>query len=174
MDEDRLKHSYGVAIKMKEIGKNMQLNADEIEDLFLLGLNHDIGYEFSENGVNHNKIGGLILKKNGYKFWREVYYHGILTSEYDSLYLRILNQADMQIDKYGNDVGYEKRLEDIAGRYGKDSVVYKRCMEMINTFSRANSKNNESEMEPELLFRQIAFVPATNKSKRYIYNHTSL
>ena len=27
---------------------------------------------------------------------------------YKLMYLDILNQADMQIDKYGNDVGYEK------------------------------------------------------------------
>ena len=32
--------------------------------------------------------------------------------------------ADMQIDKYGNDVGYEKRLEDIKTRYGADSIQY--------------------------------------------------
>ena len=30
----------------------------------------------------------------------------------------------MQIDKYGNDVGYEKRLEDIKNRYGEESKTY--------------------------------------------------
>ena len=134
MDLNRLKHSYAVALKMKDIGKKIGLSESVIEELFVLGLNHDIGYEFCD-GVNHNKIGGEILKKSGYKYWREVYYHGILTSEYDSLFLLILNQADMQIDKYGNDVGYDARLLDIESRYGEDSIVYKRCLELINYVS---------------------------------------
>ena len=37
----------------------------------------------------------------------------------------------MQIDKYGNDVGYDKRLCDIKRRYGEDSIVYKKCFELI-------------------------------------------
>lgn len=37
----------------------------------------------------------------------------------------------MQIDKYGNDVGYEKRLEDIKSRYGETSEVYKKCVKLI-------------------------------------------
>lgn len=134
MDPDRLKHSYAVAKKMMEIGKEKQLNNQEIEELFVLGLNHDIGYEFTINGINHNKIGGEILKNSGYKYWKEVYYHGQLTEEYDSLYLTILNQADMQIDKFGNDAGYEKRLEDIKKRYGNESEVYKSCCALINFY----------------------------------------
>lgn len=48
------------------------------------------------------------------------------------MYLDILNQADMQIDKYGNDVGYEKRLEDIKTRYGEDSNIYKKAETLID------------------------------------------
>lgn len=134
MDQDRLKHSYAVAKKMMEIGKEKNLNKKEIEELFILGLNHDIGYEFTNNGINHNKIGGEILKNSGYKYWKEVYYHGELQEEYNSEYLTILNQADMQIDKHGEDVGYDKRLEDIKKRYGKDSEVYYKCKNLIDFF----------------------------------------
>ena len=38
----------------------------------------------------------------------------------------------MMIDKYGNDVGFDKRLEDIESRYGNDSLVYKRCLELVD------------------------------------------
>lgn len=31
----------------------------------------------------------------------------------------------MQIDKYGNDVGYDKRLQDIKNRYGEESKTYR-------------------------------------------------
>ena len=123
MDEDRLKHSLAVARKMVEIGKEYNLDCNELQDLFVLGLNHDIGYEYGGNS-NHRYIGGEILKGNGYKYWKEVYYHGDVNTEYKSLFLEILNRADMQIDKYGNDVGYDKRLEDIKNRYGKESKTY--------------------------------------------------
>ena len=131
MDFDRLKHSISVARKMVEIGKAYNLNDSELQELFVLGFNHDIGYEFYDNGSNHNVIGGNILKENGYKFWQEVYNHGNPNSKYSSLYLKILNMADMQIDKYGNDVGYEERLEDIKNRYGEKSIVYINAEELI-------------------------------------------
>ena len=52
-------------------------------------------------------FGGEILKRNNYKYWKEIYYHGDVNTEYTSLFLEILNKADMQIDKFGKDVGYE-------------------------------------------------------------------
>ena len=93
-----------------------------MQDLFVLGFNHDIGYEYGNNS-NHEHIGGEILKRSNYKYWKEIYYHGDINSEYTSLFFKILNKADMQIDKYGNDVGYTKRLEDIKNRYGKIRFV---------------------------------------------------
>ena len=62
----------------------------------------------------------------------EIYYHGEVNSEYKSNFLDILNQADMQINKFGNDVGYEKRLEDIKNRYGEDSEIYIKCCKLVN------------------------------------------
>ena len=123
MDDDRLKHSIAVARKMVKIGENYNLDENKLQDLFLLGFNHDIGYEYGDNS-NHAYIGGNILKRNNYEYWKEVYYHGDINTEYTSLFLEILNKADMQIDKYGNDVGYNKRLEDIKNRYGKESKTY--------------------------------------------------
>lgn len=132
MDDDRIKHSLAVARKMKDIAKSMNLTEKEIEDCFIIGYNHDIGYEFTENGIGHNVVGGLILKDNGFKYWKEIYYHGEIAPNYNSLYLKVLNQADMQIDKYGKDVGYKKRLEDIKYRYGENSDVYLKCSKLID------------------------------------------
>ena len=131
MDEDRLKHSIAVGRKMMEIGKKYSLTEQELQDLFLLGFNHDIGYEFVEKGLNHNVVGGNILKRNGFRYWQEVYYHGEPESPYKSFYLNILNDADMQIDKYGNDVGFDGRLEDIKSRYGEDSIIYQKAMKVV-------------------------------------------
>lgn len=77
MDYDRLKHSLAVARKMVEIAKLNKLSDIEIKNCFVIGYNHDIGYQFVEDGVNHNKIAGEILKQTGFKYWKEVYYHGL-------------------------------------------------------------------------------------------------
>lgn len=53
---------------MEEIAKTLGLSEKEINDCFVIGLNHDIGYEFVTNKIEHNKIGGEILKRNKYKY----------------------------------------------------------------------------------------------------------
>ena len=130
MNNDRLKHSYAVANKMVELGKERKLSNEQLKELFVLGYLHDIGYQYGTN-ENHNEIGGNLLKENNYKYWKEVYYHGVPDSEYKSLYLDILNTADMMIDKSGNDIGFDKRLEDIKNRYGKDSIQYINCVKIV-------------------------------------------
>ena len=109
MENNRALHSLAVGKKMYEIGKEYNLSEKELEDLFILGTNHDIGYEYTENGVNHAVVGGEILKRNGYKYWQEVYYHGDIKNEYNSL----------------------KRLLDIKNRHGENSEDYKRCKKVI-------------------------------------------
>lgn len=153
MDEDRLKHSLAVARKMVSIAKAYNMSEDEIEICFLIGFNHDIGYEFTSIPEEHNIVGGYILKNNGFKYWKEVYYHGEVTKEYESIYLDILNQADMQIDKYGNDVGYDKRLEDIKSRYGNNSRVYLKCYELVEKLR--NKYNNLSTNTKKLSYKMI-------------------
>ena len=37
----------------------------------------------------------------------------------------------MQIDKYGNDIGYEKRLQEIKKRYGEKSITYIKAKNLI-------------------------------------------
>lgn len=122
---------------MVEIGKNYNLKYDKLSDLYVLGFNHDIGYEYRNNS-NHAHIGGKILKRNNYKYWKEIYYHGDINSEYTSLFLEILNKADMQIDKYGDDVGYTKRLENIKNRYGENSVTYKNAGILVSKLRSGN------------------------------------
>lgn len=135
MDFDRLKHSLAVANKMIEIGKKYNLNENDLQDLFILGYNHDIGYNLCSNKIEHNIVGGQKLKDNQYKYWKEVYYHGNPYCEYQSLFLKILNMADMQIDKFGNDVGYEKRLEDIKNIYGINSIQFINAVKIVDNFA---------------------------------------
>lgn len=120
IDNDRLKHILGVARVMSENAERLGLNKQE---MFMLGMLHDIGYEFGEIS-EHNKIGGEILKRQNYKYYNEVFYHGILNPPYSSLELDLLNYADLHITKYGDYVTIEQRLEDIGSRWGFDSPYY--------------------------------------------------
>ena len=61
------------------------------------------------------------MKEQGYKYWKEVYYHGIPQDEYDSPMLRLLNYADMITGPAGEYMTIEQRIEDIAKRYGEGS-----------------------------------------------------
>ena len=95
------------------------MSQEDIHDLFTLGLLHDIGYEFLEekNYKTHNIVGGNILKKQGFKYWKEVYYHGVANYKYQSKVLDLLNWADMRVDSSGNIVSLDERLEDISVRH---------------------------------------------------------
>lgn len=121
--EDRIKHSLAVAKKMKSLAiafpKKYKCNPDEA---FVLGWLHDIGYEFSSEQSEHAKKGGLVLKIQNYKYWKEIYYHGISQNEYDSDMLRLLNYVDMLTGPDGAYVTIDERIKNITLRYGENSV----------------------------------------------------
>ena len=126
MDENRLKHSLAVANKMIELN-----NGIDAQNLFPIGYLHDIDYQFTDDKKTHNIIGGEILKEQGFKYWKEIYYHGEPDCEYNSKYLFLLNKADMMIDNKGNDIGFDIRLENIKERYGIESIQYKKAKKLI-------------------------------------------
>lgn len=117
IDDNRYKHIRGVAELMAEIApQGLE------KEMFLLGMLHDIGYLYQPQ--NHNIFGGNLLKEQGYKYWQEVYWHGVPDAEYTSAALDLLNSADMQVNAYGERVSYTERLADIGNRYGTDSSQY--------------------------------------------------
>lgn len=62
IDNNRLNHSLAVSRKMIEIGKEYNLDDNALQDLFVLGFNHDIGYE-NGNNSNHAHIWWRNIKK---------------------------------------------------------------------------------------------------------------
>ena len=127
--ENRWKHILGVARKSKEFALRFKPDDRRFsEDLFLLGMLHDIGYEFMESNAEHAAIGGEILRRNNYKYWQEVAQHGDETVENMSDELFILNCADMSTGPSGEDFTFEQRLEEIASRFGRDAIAYKKCV----------------------------------------------
>ena len=124
ISNERLKHSLEVARLMKKLSEDAGWSGEKCEEMFVLGYLHDIGYEFSEQQCDHASVGGEMLRKQEYKYWREVFYHGKLDADYASDELTMLNRADMSVDSKGQNVGTELRLKDIADRYGEKSRQY--------------------------------------------------
>ena len=119
---DRMKHSLAVARKMKDIVMQNPKEYDcSPDDAFVLGMLHDIGYEFVAEQKEHANKGGLVLKEQGYRYWREVYYHGIPQEEYTSSLLELLNYADLTTGPSGESMTVQQRIDDIIIRYGRES-----------------------------------------------------
>lgn len=148
MTINRLQHSLAVAKKMKKIvalqPEKFECNADEA---YLIGLLHDIGYEFSENQIDHAHNGGLFLKEQGYKYWREIYYHGTVQNEYNSVILIVLNYVDLTTGPNGESLSIEMRINDIVERYGKESIQALEAVELshfvkniLNSYKLSNIK----------------------------------
>lgn len=131
MTNDRLKHSLSVAKKMKEIVKGKkQIYKFSPDEAFILGMLHDIGYEFCITQEEHAHIGGEVLKNQGYKFWKEIYFHGVPQEEYSSAELWLLNYVDMITHPNGEYISIHERIEDIEKRYGKDSLQVEEAREL--------------------------------------------
>ena len=141
IDQDRNKHIFAVARLMRD--KAAEVGLDE-EEMFTLGLLHDIGYEFGGSEEHHVK-GYEMLKKQNYKYATEVLYHGMPTSKYSSDALDLLNFADMHIDKKGNYVEYEDRLRDIKSRRGENSPHYQNSKKVIDELKNRGFLSFEKE-----------------------------
>ena len=114
---NRMAHSLAVGRKMSRIASKLPgiVNATP-DEMFLLGYLHDIGYEISSVQENHASDGGELLRGQGYKYWREVYYHGFMQEEYQSPELVLLNYADMTTGPTGVYLTTDERIADIRER----------------------------------------------------------
>lgn len=123
IDENRIKHSLGVARRCYEIAKKLGFSEAEARNMFLLGYVHDIGYEFGDNR-SHPIIGSEILRNSNYKYDREIAEHSSNVGDRASLELLILQKADMTVDGTGNVCSIEKRLDTIKEKYGDKSKMF--------------------------------------------------
>ncbi len=123
--EYRLKHILGVARKAKEIASKICPDDEKYaQDMFVLGLLHDVGYEFLETGQGHAKLGGEILERSDYKYSQEIINHGYSENTTMTDELFILNCADMTVGVNGKTCSMSERLKDIGVRYGINSQAY--------------------------------------------------
>lgn len=130
--EDRIKHMLSVARKCYSLAKEeYHLSEEGARVYFVMGLLHDIGYEFCEENSKHPEVGYNILKilfDHPYAFIdiiNAIKNHGDPNNiDPESFLNEILNKADLLVDAKGNNVTIEERLSDIGNRYGYDSKNY--------------------------------------------------
>lgn len=134
---ERMAHMHGVAEWMYEHAE--EYGCENKDEMYLLGLIHDIGYIYG-NKEEHEQKGAELLGINTY-YGKFVQAHGLTPREYmncngcfDSEIpneMILLWTADMMVDSKGNVVGFKARLDDIEKRYGIDSESYRICKEIM-------------------------------------------
>lgn len=138
ISESRLKHALQVARTTKFLAKKLLgWSEEKCQEMFLLGYIHDIGYEFSNEQSEHPLVGSELLKEAGYKYWKEVRWHGIPSPPYKSDELLILNMADLLTNGEGKVVSLEQRLADIAARYETESKQYRDAQKLSADIAEA-------------------------------------
>lgn len=126
ISNDRMMHILSVARQSYQIAKNKyELEEEDCRKAFVIGFLHDIGYEFSENNLEHPEVGRALIKETLGVELSEIEKHGDPDAE-QTLFLSILNEADMTVDSKGNVVSVEERLQDIVSRYSEDAIEYLR------------------------------------------------
>ena len=133
IDDNRLLH-------MREVGRLCyQLAADLFKweestcrQMFLMGFLHDVGYEFASNQSDHEFIGGELLAETNYTHSEPIRLHGNPNADLTDDRLFLLNLADMVVSGDGERIGFTRRLQGIADRYGSESEQYDRALRVIN------------------------------------------
>lgn len=142
INKDRMAHMHTVAELMWLFYPEVDCEYLTREDIYKLGLNHDIGY--MSGSKNHEANGAVLFGAGGPAdgiFSRCIRWHGITPEQYIHLFtctyddipeeLILLWWADMMVEPSGENagaiVGFDERLESIKRRHGKNSDAYKNC-----------------------------------------------
>ena len=128
INENRLNHILAVARKAYKIAKDFGYDEQYAREMFALGWNHDVGYEFDP--INHENVGADILPN--YKYAEFIRSHGLAPAQLTKEWI-IINLADMTTSPTGEETTIEARLAEIESRYGKDHVWYKQSKEICDT-----------------------------------------
>ncbi len=142
ISENRLHHILGVARKAYSLAKEMGYNENFARRMFMLGWNHDVGYEFSKAPEEHPDVGAEMLRNliNGntmlldemdftkmsvasWTAYDAIKKHSKYT-ESETTEWKILSMADLLVNSKGEEVSVSGRLEDIKNRYGEHSDQY--------------------------------------------------
>ena len=149
ISDERIKHMHGVAELMFDRYPLFQCKYLSRDEVYVLGLNHDIGY-VGGKGLHEFRGAGIFAEfcEFGLKHTMTecIFHHGHTPAEYIERHnctneeipdeLVLLWWADLCVESSGEHageaVGLKKRLDGIEKRYGKDSESYRVCKEIID------------------------------------------
>lgn len=146
ISENKIKHILGVARRCKEIAKEQGLSEQEQNACYVMGFLYDIGYDNLVDGeeVENHPERSYEMVSDSNKYMSEILNtirsHGM---KYDNLTIwdKILNTADLQINFYGEKVSCEDRLKDIESRHGKDTIHYQHAVKQYEAIKDFYEKN---------------------------------
>lgn len=144
----KISHSVGVAEYMRERAEDYGLDGNIA---YTTGLLHDIGY--LEGRLGHEQIGGEILTAMKMPDWivycisNHANELAKLPKEEISPMLVLLVEADLSIEVHGYRVGFEKRVEDIASRYGTESPAFDAVKSNVNFIKEYQKEHNIPSQE---------------------------
>ena len=163
--DERIKHMHSVAELMYKYHDAFKCEKLSKNEVYILGLNHDIGYIGGSDG--HETRGYIMFKLFGDTYTTDVIsdcirYHGVSFEEYMEIHqcdekhipneLILLKFADMMVYSVGEDagkvVGFNRRLKRIKERDGEDSETYKSCLASVEFIKRWMKENIDSKDMP--------------------------
>lgn len=186
---DNLKHMLGVARKCYSMALYKGFTETEARQLFIMGLLHDAGKEFTDD----NDEQGKALKAS----LEDLFDYNIFTSEMieaielhgkpeqnqNNNLLKILNEAELSVNDLGMNCEVYNRLIGIENRYGTDSKEYRDALklakelnlvnadygkepEAVETNSNGVNVNIKANILDDVKMREIGF---TEHRKGYLY-----
>lgn len=129
ISDDRIQHMHNVAEYMYEHAKDYGLE-NQKEQMYFLGLIHDIGSVRSRETHEHD--GADILRMTGLsqRYLTAVEWHGSSPLEYCKYhgiteeqlpnFMLLLWEADLHIGTHGEYMSFDDRLADIKSRRGEE------------------------------------------------------
>ena len=148
ISDERIRHMHGVAELMYQYYDVFHCKYLSKEEIYALGLNHDIGYM---NGKSGHEAYGADVFAEFCEFGSQniiakcIFHHGDTPKKYMEHHmcspddipseLILLWWADMCVESGGEHageiVGFQGRLDGLKERYGEDSEPYQICKETM-------------------------------------------
>lgn len=130
ISKERIRHMVSVAEYMHDNAYKYKLNPEE---MYIVGLLHDIGYLFGRE--QHEQSGADILSQMGFSslYTEPIAAHNKpaneeMSPDQEDIH-KLLVEADLMVDHLGNTAGIEQRLLGIENRYGK-AEEYDACVRL--------------------------------------------
>lgn len=137
---NKLCHCLGVARQCYKIAKEKyDFDEEAARGMFVVGFNHDIGYEFCDKPNEHPMESARMLDLAFGTYNSTIARHGNPCYE-QTISLRILNEADLTVSHTGDIITAEERLLGIKQRYGEDSREYINAIKLAKDLALVEEK----------------------------------